>query len=295
VQLSKEERIGEAQRILKNWVQIGTLYGNRGNPKRIKLAMFTAYFDETGTGKNEELCVVSGFYGDEGQWNAFIKNWLDVRGANTPPLHLRTLRWNGRHYASIEKNLAKLGPIPHKYNLTPVAISMYHSDYQAFMKGKVREEMANPYMLCAQACIKTTLEHIGPKDEVMFIFDRQEGRRRMAMEKLRTIVFQWAGMDHRVKDIDFKNTASTPCLEIADFLSFAVREYKMNKNSLKAKATVPILLAKRGYGATHSTEQVRDLAAHFISNGMVPGGGRIKISREIIDAMIKARLRKLES
>jgi hypothetical protein len=103
-------------------------------------------------------------------------------------LDLSETKHNGRHL--------QLGAIPHKYNLTPVSVGMRHSDFNALMKGKVRERFANPYFTCAQIAMATVLgDIIGPQEEISFIFDRQEGRRAEAMQTLRQIVFNIAKLD----------------------------------------------------------------------------------------------------
>jgi len=125
--------------------------------------MLTAYFDESGTGSKEKLCVVGGFVGNEAQWASFIHDWIEALRPRKN-LHLTKLRWN-RRYGKIVADLAKLGPIPHQYNLTPVRVGMWHKDFEDLWKGKVREKYANPYITCAQICMATTLQEIiGPKE-----------------------------------------------------------------------------------------------------------------------------------
>jgi len=75
----------------------------------------------------------------------------------------------------------------------------------------------------------------------MFIFDRQEGRRAEAMERLHEIVFKWAKVDPRFKDIRLVNHEITVCVDPADYLAFAIRENIVNRQGKKAKATKPIL------------------------------------------------------
>ena len=76
-----------------------------------------------------------------------------------PPtkLHTRKLRWNKR-YSRIVLDLAELGAIPRKYNLTAVFSGIMHRDYEEIAKGKVHEKYTNPYMTSAQACIATVLK-----------------------------------------------------------------------------------------------------------------------------------------
>jgi hypothetical protein len=130
-------------------------------------------------------------------------------------------------------------------------------------------------------------EIAGPNDEVMFIFDRQEGRRAKAMERLYKTVFKLSKMDPRVIDIDFRPRHNTVCLDVADFLAFEAREYEIDKESPKAKAALPIVMAEKGYGGILTREQVEEMANRYISCGMIPGGKK-HMSDELANALLKA-------
>ena len=253
--------------------------------------MLTAYFDESGTARADKLCAVSGFIGNEKQWESFIAEWFAVRGAATPPLHLTKLRWK-KHYSSICRTLARLGSIPHHYNLTPISMQVWHRDYDDFIKGKVVDEI-HPYTFCAQACIALTLENISVSDEVMFIFDRREGTHARWMKRLHDVVFKLHDLDPRVKDLDFRPMKTTPCLEAADYLAYAVREHKIDHTSLKAKATAPILAAKRGWSGTYTREQLAGMAYDFALRGMSLIGKPKEASQQLIDFMAKERWRRI--
>jgi hypothetical protein len=259
----------------------------RRDPTKLKLAMLTAYFDESGTASSEKLCMVAGFVGNDAQWASFAHDWIPALGHHRKNLHLTKLRWNQR-YDQIVSDLARLGPIPHRYNLAPVRVGMWHQDFEELMKGKINETYANPYITCAIASISTVMEEVaGPTDEVMFIFDRQEGRRAHAMERLYKIVFKLSKLDRRVVDIVFRSRHSTVCLDPADFLAFEAREYAVNKESKKAKAALPIVLAEKGYGGILERDQVKYIADRYIASGLVPGGKK-KMSNELMSALLKA-------
>jgi hypothetical protein len=286
-----KERALEAQLVLRNLVQVYTCHGLRGEPKRLKLAMLTAYFDESGTAKADRLCAVSGFIGNEKQWESFIGEWFDVRGATAPPLHLTKLRWK-KHHSSIASNLAKLGAIPHHYNLTPVSVQIWHRDYEDLVKGRVIDEL-HPYTFCAEACIALTLENISPNDEVMFIFDWQEGKRAEWMTRLHNVVFKWHKLDPRLKDIDFRRMKSTPCLEVADHLAFAVRHHKIDQNSPKARASSPVLAAKRGWTGTYTREMLKEMVDDFVAQRLTLMNKPQQASQRLIEFMAKERWRRI--
>jgi hypothetical protein len=291
--LSQDALVGEARRLLRHIVQVSTCYGSRGDSQKVKLAMHTAYLDETGTGKKEKLCIVGGFVGNEAQWSSFIGEWIPALGPQRKNLHLSKLRWN-RRYDKIKSDLAWLGPIPHRYNLSAVRVGMWHQDFEDFFKGKVRERFTNPYMACAQICIATVLsEIIGPQDEIAFIFDRQEGQRARTIEMLEKTAFQLAKMEPRIKDIGFRPMWSTVCLDPADYLVFALRENLLDKTSKKALATAPILTNKM-WGGILTREQVQKMAEHYIAHGMVPGTRSFKMSDQLAAALLKAGWSELQ-
>lgn len=278
--------VAEAQRMLRNIVQVSTCYGFRGDAQTLKLAMLTAYFDESGTGSAEKLCIVAGFVGNEAQWTSFVADWILALGERKN-LHLTKLRWKKR-YGKIVSDLARFGAIPHHYNLSPVSVGMRHRDFIDLWKGKVRERFANPYMTCAQMCIGTVLHEIaGPDDEVQFIFDRQEGRRAQAMDRLHDVVFKIARLDPRVKGIEFRPLWTTVCLDPSDYLAFAVREGEIDKTSAKARASAPIL-SRPVHGGILTREQITDIGNHYIAHGMTPGSRSLKMSDQLVAALFKA-------
>lgn len=134
---------------------------------------------------------------------------------------------------------------------------MKWSEYNAIVKGKVvsRWHLTHPYMLCAMCCVATVLQSIGG-DTVYFLFDRQEGLRRETMQKLRDIVFDFVGIDSRVKGLDFIKRQDTVCLDPADYLAFVVRERDIDSTSAKATLGASIIGTKGGYGGRVEAEQL---------------------------------------
>ena len=222
---SQSARVESEVAYIKALANIYTCYGFRGKRERLKIAvLLTAYFDESGTGHNEQLCVVAGFVGNDTQWASFVADWIPALGRHRKNLHMAKLRWSQR-YDVIAESLALLGPIPHRYNLTPVNVRMWHRDHQEIVEGKVSPEFTSPYQLCATTCISTVLSEIaGPDDEVLFIFDRQEGKRAEQMNKLRDWVYRWAKLDKRIGDINFVPRETTVCLDPADYLAFQLHQ-----------------------------------------------------------------------
>jgi hypothetical protein len=268
---SQSARVESEVAYIRTLANIYTCYGFRGKRERLKIAvLLTANFDESGTGHNEQLCVVAGFVGNDAQWASFIADWIPALGRHRKNLHMTKLRWSQR-YDAIAESLALLGLIPHRYNLAPVNVRMWHRDHKEIVEGKVSSEFTSPYQLCATTCISTVLSEIaGPDDEVLFIFDRQEGKRAERMNKLRDWVYRWAKLDKRIKDINFVPRETTVCLDPADYLAFQLHHHGLDPESKKAKAGMPILAAKHIYGGEYSREYLALTVQNLQSEGMSP-------------------------
>jgi hypothetical protein len=227
------------------------------------VAVLTGYFDESGIHEGDHLCVVSGFIGNDAQWGAFVNDWIPAIKPR-PNLHMVKLKWD-RYPHLIAPLLAKLGPIPHKYNLKPLSVSVPWRDYNCIVKAKVDGEFANPYITCAMSCIAVALTQIIGKDDIYFWFDWQEGLRRETMEKLKSLVFDLAGVDSRVKGMDFIKRKNTVCTDPGDYLAYIVRERGIDENSPKAIMGKSII-GSGGYGGQIRPEQLEEMVAYWQSD-----------------------------
>jgi hypothetical protein len=216
--------------------------------------MLTAYFDESGIHSGNHLCVVGGFVGNGAQWQSFIKDWV-VAIRPRQNLHMKDLRWS-KQPDRIAELLAKLGPIPHRYNLRPVAVSIPWTDFTSVAEGKVSKKFVNPYVICAVCCMQGVLGEVAGKDDVHFIFDRQEGLRKEAIQAIRDFSFDYCGVDTRFKGADFIKRADTVCLDPADYLAYIIRERGVDPESFKSKAGSSILGTTGGHGGRMARDQL---------------------------------------
>jgi hypothetical protein len=273
-----------SEQFLSTLANIHTCYGFRSNRANFLMALLTAYFDESGVHPGNHFCVVAGFVGNDAQWQSFIAEWIAaIRPRKN--LHMKELRWN-QHPERIGPLLARLGPLPEKHNLKPVAVSLNWEDWNEIVKGKVREKFTTPYMLCAQACIGTVLTKIAGSDDVYFLFDRQERLRRSAINALRDLVFDYIGVDSRVKGIDFILRKSTVCLDPSDYLAFIVRERGIDDKSQKAQLGASIMGTLPGDGGRFSRQQLTWQVEQYIAAGMVPGGTMVSITPEMFQLLL---------
>ena len=219
--------------------------------------MLTAYLDESGIHEGDHLCVVAGFVGNNAQWEAFIADWIPAIRPRAN-LHMKDLRWN-KHPKQIASLLAKLGPIPHKYNLIPVGVSLHWKDYYSVDVENTGNKFVNPYVLCAVSCISAVLEEVVGKDDVYFVFDRQERLRKEAIQVIRDFSFDVCGIDSRFTGSDFINRSTTVCLDPADYLAYLVRERGIDAESFKSKACASIMGTRGCYGGRIELDQLTSM------------------------------------
>ncbi len=223
------------------------------------MAVLTAYFDESGIHDDDprenHCCVVAGYIGNSDQWHALAAEWIPaIRPRKN--LHMKKLRWN-QHPERIAPLLARLGPLPEKYNLQPVQVWVRWCDYKAVF-GQSDDPFMEPYVLCANISIITSLlEFLPDDDSIYFIFDRQEGLRRETMEKVRDVNYEWLGIDKRVSGIDFISRETTVCLDPADYLAFMSHEQALEPESQKSKLGKSIFDGRPSVGGKFALPQLR--------------------------------------
>jgi hypothetical protein len=239
-----------------------TCYGFRGDPKQIKMALLTAYFDESGNHDGNHVCVVAGYVGIDAQWTSFVGEWIPALGKQQKNLHVSSIR-NFKRAAPL---FEKLGAIPERHHLQRVIGGVRWNDYKSIVKGKLRKKFTHPYMLAAQACIFQVVGTMSRSDEIMFYFSRQDVQEKN-MRAMYKIVFEQHKTDPRVKGIDYIFPDITVCCDPADYLAFSVREYKLDPHSVKARVTSPILGDGKAIGYIYTPERLRENVEFLVSSG----------------------------
>ena len=138
---------------------------------------------------------------------------------------MRSLRWG--HVERVRRLLKRLGSIPYDRNLMPVYGGVWQRDYEAVVKGKVRETFTTPYMPAAQICMGASLRFMPRSEEISFVFDRQK-QYEGSVQQLDSIVFKIADVDRRAKGVTFLPRDGRRPLS-RDFLAFQLREYHTNR------------------------------------------------------------------
>jgi len=255
---------------LSTLANIYTCHGRRGDKGKFLMALLTGYFDESGIHEGDHYCVMAGFIGNDAQWGAVAKDWIEAL-APRRNLHMTKLRWK-QHPERIAPLLARLGPIPYKYNLTPIGVWLKWSDYNAILKGRVRERFTKPYQMLAQCCMAVALTEVIGSDDIFFLLDRQEGMRREIMHTMRDFVFDRIGVDSRIKGLDFISRTNTVCLDPADYLAFIIRERNIDKSSIKTTLGASILGSESntGYGGRIGPQHLQWMVDNLNADGFAP-------------------------
>lgn len=222
------------------------------------MAVLTAYFDESGLHDDDprenHCCIVAGYIGNSDQWHALAAEWIPAI-LPRKNLHMKELRWK-QHPKRIGPLLARLGPLPEKYNLQPVQVWVRWCDYKATFR-KSNDPFMEPYVLCANiAIIVSLLEFLPEDDSIYFIFDRQERLGRETMEKVRDVNYEWLGIDKRVSGIDFISRETTVCLDPADYLAFMSHEQALEPESQKSKLGQSIFDGRPSIGGKFALPQL---------------------------------------
>lgn len=261
-----KKRIRSERDLVHTLANVYTCYGFRGDRSRIKIAMLTAYFDESGIHDGNHLCVVAGYIGNDAQWGSFIAEWIPAIKPRKN-LHMKDIR----NFKRAARLLARLGPIPDRHHLQRVVGGVWWKDYKTVMKGNVPGQYTDPYMLAAQIAIVQTAGYISRSDEILFLFSRQDVHEKR-MTAVDRIVFKTRKTDSRVKGIQFHPCPdATVCFDAADYLAFEVREYMNDKHSGKAEYGISILGDGKMVGYIYTAERLQEIVDFLTAQGITGG------------------------
>jgi len=170
-----------------------------------------AYLDESNSNLQGKVCVVAGHIGYEHQWDGLMKDWQAVLGKRR--LHMKGLSWR----ESDRKLLAKLGPLPDANHLSRVAGVVRNEDYFKYVKGKVRNYTANPYMICVQLCIEHVLRITANKPEPIEFYFEEQGVYKWRLKDINDTVTR-LNKDKRSVSVSTLRKGASRAFEVADYL-----------------------------------------------------------------------------
>jgi Protein of unknown function (DUF3800) len=196
--------------------------------------MLTVYLDESGH-ETVEHVVVAGFFGTDEQWATCDPDWLAALKGN-PSFHAHSLRWNQER---TKNRIAKLSVIPYQHGLRSIAGSVCVSDYADLLQNKAEEYVNQGYILFLYPILSVVSFNIPETEPVRWVLEEQHDYEQAARD-----VFKQFGVIYgptRFSDITFVPKATTPRLQPADLLAYAILQRARDPKSTKALWSRPIL------------------------------------------------------
>lgn len=223
--------------------------------------MLRAYLDESNSNLQGKVCVVAGFIGSDEQWNAFIEEWIKNLGPQRTSLHMKNLRWKEND----RKLLGRLGALPDKHGLYRVGAVVRNDDYNAIVKGKIRDRYANPYMLAVQMCVAQLLKCVKPAEPVALYFEEQAVYKWRVSELSESVLRLNPG---REISVSILKRDDSPAFQAADYLSYAISHLREKRHGLRTRWCSPILGNGEIIGVEASSEMIQFYVEKCIAGGM---------------------------
>lgn len=213
----------------------------------------TAYLDESGHSGLGHV-VVAGFFENESQWAAFAPAWEQALKPRKS-LHMRKLRWK---HSQAQRLLAKLGPIPYKYDLRPVFGSVFVKDYYDLVENTLHRVRLGGYVSSFFSIIEA-LNRLCPGHETVRIVCEIQ---KQYESFLRNMFWNFTRiLAHPTKpyfkSIDFVTKDETMLTQPADYLAFAIAKYLEDPKSKKTVWSRPIVHGQDIHGRLLTREQIR--------------------------------------
>lgn len=195
------------------------------------LVLVKVYLDESNSNLQGKACVVAGYIGYEDQWSGFMRDWEVTSGKRR--LHMRKLRWD----KDDKELLAKLGPLPDKHRLSRVAGIVKNEDFFKHVKGKVRTQMTNPYMVGAQLCVehvlKITDNGVDNRYPIAFFFEEQSVYK-WRVHDLNDTVLR-LNQNKRIVSVTTVRRDACRAFEVADYLSYSISQSREKPHGMRAR------------------------------------------------------------
>jgi hypothetical protein len=225
------------------------------------LVVLTAYVDESGQESNEYV-FIGGFLGNDNQWKQFANEWKLGLG-NRKSLHMRELRWA---HPRTKKLLERLGPIPYKCKLEPIAGGVHVKHYEDLIKGTIDEQLMAGYIAALYPMIIQTLRWIPKNERLELILEAQQRYEPLANIVLSNI----ANNQHeefmltnegksKLANWRFVPKGTTSLTEPADYLVYFLTQMYRDQHSERTKLCSPIECGDGYIGKVMSREQVRGI------------------------------------
>jgi Protein of unknown function (DUF3800) len=198
------------------------------------MSMLSVYLDESGHQSGDHVAV-AGFVGTNEQWARFDADWLaTLKG--TASFHAKSLRWNRE---STRRRVSILSAIPYRHGLRSIVGSVHVPDYADLLHNKAEEYVNQGYILSLYPILSAISFNVPETQPVKWIFEEQHDYEQGARD-----VFQQFAVLHgavRFSDVSFVPATSTPRLQPADLLAYAILQRARDPRSPKALWSRPII------------------------------------------------------
>ncbi|MDR3413541.1 MAG: hypothetical protein P4L87_21730 [Formivibrio sp.] len=216
--------------------------------------MLTAYLDEsfqTGDG----YVVMAGFLGNQRSWSQLTSEWKIALHPKTA-LHMNKLRWpkgRDRHKLMLEK----LGAVPRGCGLRPVFASVRIADYRSQLK-RPDGVLSNGYFVTLVALTQAMLKSL-PKGERLKLVVETQVEYAQAREAAISVLQKEPEYRYRGRPMLTGCESSQKCtlLEPSDYLAYAILQWLIDKDSIRARNCAPILRGEKRLGGMLSAREVK--------------------------------------
>lgn len=218
------------------------------------LFMLTAYLDESWD-DDDGYFVVAGFLAPRGQWEWFANEWRMEVGSDA--FHMKSLRWD----SATERRLARLGPLPAKHGLIPLAGAVRVADYKDLLVNSLEQRMINGYSISLSPVAIGVYRELPANERVKWVFEEQRVYEVTAREVFASL--EWLIGD-RIAGVEFVRSNSTCLTQPADYLAHALLQNLRDPTSIKAKWTTPIFGNIAPVGMTLNRSQIREIVGKMM-------------------------------
>ena len=225
--------------------------------------MLKAYLDESNSNLQGKVCVVAGYVGTTRQWESFEKEWYPALHPKQK-LHMTDLRWTDAD----RKMLGKIGILPDQHGLRRIISTFPNDAYKKFIKGKIRDKYANPYMMGVQLCVAQLLRSIAENKEKIAIYFEEQSVYRHRVADMSETILRFHG-DERIISVTTLRKDFCFAFQIADYLSYAVGQLEEKPKGRRTRWCLPIL----GDGSHIGLEANEEFAKIFVSKCTALGLG----------------------
>ena len=213
----------------------------------------TAYFDDSGTDKDNPVLIVAGFVSTDYSWDVLNEEWVAAESEfGSPPFHAKIFN-DGRKGHGVYKDWTKpkredyinrlLGIISRR-TLKSFATALNKDGYQIIDANQpLKEYFYSPFVFASVNCIFQVCDWRNqhyPGEPIRFVFDHGHKNLGQLIDGVAKRVL--IGSDHLVSDVSSDDDRNLPPLRAADLLAFEMCvEARVVANDICRDTRYPLL------------------------------------------------------